>query len=134
MQYVNCLYSAQGEYLCQKTNKPVVEGFYEDAKLTPEKKLSIKYIDMKNSCTSTNTDVNKKKCIEQLATFHNDKCGKSACSPLSTCGTSRQNACSGQQLKKCSDTKFSQSMITNGTNYITKKTVIPDEKGMPNIC
>jgi len=131
MQYVNCLYSAQGEYLCQRTNKPVVEGFYEE---NAELKLSNTYDNMKKFCTSTNTDVNKKKCIEQLATFHNDKCGKSACSPLSTCGTSRQNACPKGQLRKCSDTKFSQSMITNGTNYITKRTVIPDEKGMPNLC
>lgn len=35
MQYVNCLYTTQGEYVCQKNekldafyNKPVVEGFY----------------------------------------------------------------------------------------------------------
>ena len=139
MQYVNCMYSAQGDYLCHNNeildSEPTVEGFYGDAALTPEKKLTATYNSMKSLCTSTNTDANKNSCIEKLATFYNDKCSrKEACSPLSGCGTSRKDPCPKGKLKQCSNQKFSQSMITNGTNYINKSIVLPDEKDMPNLC
>lgn len=142
MQYVNCLYSAQGEYICQKNerlvNEPIVEGFFGDADafakkpLSPEQKQTRSYEEMTKSCSK---DVgNKNECIEKLTSFHNDKCSREACSALSKCGKSRKDPCPKGQLKQCSDAKFIQNMITTGTNYITKKTAIPDEKGMPKLC
>jgi hypothetical protein len=137
MQYVECLYSAQGEYICQKreVDQPIIEGFFGDAILTPAQKQTKSYETMKKACVLDNTEMNRNSCIEKLATLYNDKCKKVACSPLSKCGTKgRQDACPSGKLKQCSDAKFTQSMITNGTNYINKSTVIPGEIGMPNLC
>lgn len=140
MQYVNCLYSAQGEYVCQKNerldafyDKPIVEGFEENA----DKKKENSYGYMTSNCTKPNTKEQLVKCIDALASFYNldPNCKKNngTCSPLSGCVQTRQNSATCK-INQCADPVFSKAMIADGTNYITKKNSIPLIDDMPVYC
>ena len=148
MQYVNCLYSAQGDYICQKNerldafyDKPIVEGFEGGlvqrglAQEKSDQKIDESYKNVVKYCAPDTTTVNAKLCIDNLATFHNTKCKKTDfCSPLTKCVQTRQNAYTTCKVKQCTDPVFTKAMIEDGTNYTTKKTVIPKLSDMPSRC
>lgn len=82
MQYVNCLYTTQGDYMCQKNqkldafyNKPIVEGFYADAPAPPmDPKLKALYDSVKNK-KCINIVNPSDDCYNSMLSLYNYQCG-----------------------------------------------------------